>query len=333
MEGYYVELRVRSDLSDINGHTFIFINGKGYGFYPGSSVLWSYGEIVDDTDTPYTHSLKISLSKEQYETLESNLKDMAQQYAERSLFPPYSVLEEQCASWAIARLSEAGVRVPELTDYDIYRDPHDQAGIIEELPVNNPALMPYTHKPAPLLEEWLIKLRNDTGNWLKELFDDAQAYWRQVFFRDPLALDLDGDGLETTGFSLQNPIWFDHDLNGSAEGTGWLKGDDGFLVLDRNGNGTIDDGSELFGDHPPLTGGGYAANGFAALVQEDTNGDGIVNASYANWANLRVWRDINQDGISQSNELFDLNELGIQGINTGTTGTGGAQGNGNQMSN
>ncbi|MDD0943608.1 calcium-binding protein [Xylella fastidiosa subsp. multiplex] len=59
--------------------------------------------------------------------------------------------------------------------------------------------------------------------------------------RDPLALDLDGDGIETTG-SDGRVILFDHDADGVKTGTGWLKPDDGWLVLDRNGNGTIDSG-------------------------------------------------------------------------------------------
>ncbi|MDR1274802.1 MAG: putative Ig domain-containing protein [Candidatus Accumulibacter sp.] len=163
------------------------------------------------------------------------------------------------------------------------------------------------------------------------LFDDAQKYWQEVRI-DPLALDLDGDGLETSNFNLQNPIWFDHDLNGSAEGTGWLNSDDGFLVLDRNGNGTIDDGSELFGDHTPLyEGDGTAVNGFAALAQEDTNEDGLVDNQDANWNDLRVWRDLNQDGISQSNELFTLSELGIQSLTVAAEAASQSQGN-NQIS-
>ncbi len=87
--------------------------------------------------------------------------------------------------------------------------------------------------------------------------------------RDPLTLDLDGDGLETTAFST-HPIYFDHDVNGIKEGTGWVLPDDGLLVLDRNGNGVIDDGTELFGDHTPLAGSGFAVDGFAAIAQEDS---------------------------------------------------------------
>ena len=149
--------------------------------------------------------------------------------------------------------------------------------------------------------------------------------------RAPLTLDLDGDGLETVGFDPSHPVYFDHDLNGTKEGTGWVKPDDGFLVLDRNGNGVIDNGSELFGDHTPLSGGGYAADGFAALVQEDTNSDGKVDALDARFANLRVWRDTNQNGISEASELTTLANANIAAINVAKTANSQTLANGNQI--
>ena len=63
---------------------------------------------------------------------------------------------------------------------------------------------------------------------------------------DPLVFDLDGDGVET--LASQAGARFDHDRNGFAEQTGWVDSDDGFLVMDRNGDGIINDGRELFGD-------------------------------------------------------------------------------------
>jgi hypothetical protein len=84
---------------------------------------------------------------------------------------------------------------------------------------------------------------------------------------------------------------FDHDGDGVKMNTGWIAPDDGMLVLDRNGNGTIDSGQELFGDSTYRI--GESRDGFTALAQEDTNSDGVVNNLDANWANLKVWRDLN----------------------------------------
>ena len=149
--------------------------------------------------------------------------------------------------------------------------------------------------------------------------------------RDPLTLDLDGDGLETVGIDTNNPILFDHDGDGVKNATGWIKPDDGFLVLDRDGNGLIDNGTELFGDSTPLSTGGNAADGFAALVDQDTNHDGLVNAQDANWNELRVWKDANGDAITDAGELHTLDELNIVGFHTTKTEHTSNLANGNQI--
>ncbi len=128
--------------------------------------------------------------------------------------------------------------------------------------------------------------------------DDIAGAENFIRRRDPLTFDLDGDGIETVGIDPNNPILFDHDGDGLKTATGWVKADDAFLVLDRNGNGTIDNGTELFGDSTPLLLGGNAADGFAALQDQDTNGDGQVNANDANFSQLRLWQDLNQNGIA-----------------------------------
>ena len=73
----------------------------------------------------------------------------------------------------------------------------------------------------------------------------------------PLALDLDGDGVETT--TVESGVYFDHDDNGFAEKSGWVGKDDGLLVRDINNNGLIDDGTELFGNNSVLSSGEKAA--------------------------------------------------------------------------
>ena len=77
--------------------------------------------------------------------------------------------------------------------------------------------------------------------------------------QDPIVLDLDGDGVET--LSQDTGVFFDHDANGFAQLFGWVASDDGLLVWNRNGNGQIDDGSELFGNNSLLENGQKAASG------------------------------------------------------------------------
>ena len=163
----------------------------------------------------------------------------------------------------------------------------------------------------------------------------ANSFWdraRNWFQRkDPLVLDLDDDGIETVGASTTSPILFDLDADGLKTGTGWIKGDDGFLVLDRHGNGQIDDGRELFGDATPLASGGTAADGLAALADLDANHDGRIDANDPVFTQLNVWRDLNQDGISQPGELATLTDLGITAIDLTRTTHSQTLANGNQI--
>jgi len=145
-------------------------------------------------------------------------------------------------------------------------------------------------------------------------FQNAQNFVQRI---DPLALDLDGDGIETV--SANAGITFDFNGDGIKTGTGWLSGDDGFLVLDRNGNGTIDNGSELFGIDTVKSDGTLATDGFDALRDLDSNGDGIFDANDEHFDKVRVWQDKNQDGISQPDELKTLKEHGISAINLDST--------------
>ena len=99
----------------------------------------------------------------------------------------------------------------------------------------------------------------------------------------------------------------------------------------HNTYGTIDSGRELFGDSTLLPGGGTAADGFAALAAEDTNADGRVDALDARFADLRVWRDLNQNGISEAGELSTLAAAGIVAIHTAKTGHAAVLADGNQI--
>jgi hypothetical protein len=125
--------------------------------------------------------------------------------------------------------------------------------------------------------------------------------------RDPLVLDLDGDGVELT--SLENStVHFDYDGDGFAEATGWVSADDGLLVYDGNENGLVDGMGELFGSP--------TADGFAVLELHDINGDGKIDAADGgSFDKLRVWRDLDQDGEVDAGEMQTLEEAGIVSIN------------------
>lgn len=130
--------------------------------------------------------------------------------------------------------------------------------------------------------------------------------------KDPLIIDLGRKGIELT--SLDDGVHFDLDKNGFAEKTAWIGSEDGFLALDRNENGKIDNGGELFGDQVTLKDGSTSSEGFEALAELDENGDGLIDKNDSEFANLRVWIDANHNGVSETDELKTLEELGITSI-------------------
>lgn len=146
--------------------------------------------------------------------------------------------------------------------------------------------------------------------------------------RSPIVLDLNNNGIETK--KIGEGAYFDHDGNGLRESTAWISGGDGFLVRDLNGNGKIDDGSELFGNYTILKNGERAGNGFEALAELDENGDGIIDKNDSAYSSLRVWQDENGNGFTEKGELKTLEELGISSIDTGYTSSNKTDANGNK---
>ena len=126
-----------------------------------------------------------------------------------------------------------------------------------------------------------------------------------------LVLDLEGLGIHLVALNETGSVYWDINENGFANASGWIGEGTGLLAIDLNGDGIINNHSELFGS--------LTEDGFSALAQYDLNQDGIIDEQDAVWDQLLVWVDKNSDGYSQADELYSMNDLGITSINLNYT--------------
>ena len=298
------------------------------------------GNYINHPDTPIS-SITVPITKEQFDRAKTfpNRAASGQVDGFTNIFGQnsYGILKNSCVDFGGKGIADIGLADKDFDGHPLKAPYYQYSDFLEQMEKHGEGWI-LTERDGRRQFKWLGKPDPSRG-W----FDNGHEClkpWGHIFdpYRrgkyhvyDPLALDLDGDGIETVATKGFAGALFDHRSQGIRTATGWISADDGLLVRDLNGNGIIDNGAELFGDNTKLADGSFAKHGYAALAELDSNGDGIVSAADAAFQTLRVWQDLNQDGIPQTNELRTLEELGIQSLDVAYKDVNKNLGNGNTL--
>jgi Ca2+-binding RTX toxin-like protein len=181
-----------------------------------------------------------------------------------------------------------------------------------------------TRRTSSVELNFTVRVTDSVGTFSDSLY--KVVFVRRDTNAPPIAFDLDGDGLELVPYETTT-IEFDMDGDDVRDETGWVAADDGLLALDRNNNGTIDNITEI----SFVSDAEGAQSDLEGLRAYDSDGDGYLDEGDADYGSFLIWRDANQDGISQTGELKSLLEWGINSVNLSLTLTGQQPGQGGNV--
>lgn len=143
--------------------------------------------------------------------------------------------------------------------------------------------------------------------------EDGHQWHECDVSNSPLMVDLQGHDLEFS--KITAGALFDVNADGKQDLISWpVRASIAFLALDVSGNGKIDSGTELFGNHTVGPDGKKSANGFDALAKHDGNRDGKIDANDIIFWSLVFWSDTNRNGVTDAGELVGASKAGLKSI-------------------
>lgn len=249
-----------------------------------------------------------NLAEESLETASQAVKEVVQEVVEQ-----IATRVQETIQSVIDAAQDLAAKVLLQQALETFLEPFDSGNTPEESPASLGSFLDGANSAfaaaAAAYQEYLEAnpWANEAANWV---IWAANALGMARLTGSPLTLDLDGDGIELVSLADSNIYW-DIDEDGFAELSGWVAADDGLLAIDLDGDGVISKHTELFGS--------ITEDGFTALSVYDTNVDGVIDASDAQFADLLVWQDVNQNGISEATELYTLADLNIVSIDLNAT--------------
>lgn len=137
----------------------------------------------------------------------------------------------------------------------------------------------------------------------------------------PIIIDLGGNGISLTSLAASS-VRFDIDADGILERTAWVAPSDGLVAFDEDGDGMIRSAAELFSASPRVRTSRDAVDArsaFADLAAFDSNGDGAITSGDTGYLSLSIWRDLDQDGVTDEGELMSLADAGVASVSLSFT--------------